>query len=1239
MFGIKIIVIAFIVAITSISRLSAQNTPVHADVENLQSKKYLLKKDILRIDSLLLLIEENYGIENDDYFKLGNIKVNNSFMTKYDSLLPLLKNLDVLYRKGFGDNKQYETYLRKKCHIYNYLDVNEDSIFDTYALLWDIHKKNLAKTDTVDFKLFDEYCVKCMLKKRNNLLESLRLEALYLNKSVYTDKSPQYENALKNLILFYNYKSLDNMNEDEKKKLFLQSSKYYKEWLTLKDLHHHIKDDEYKQIFTSYTSGLLYLCNDSLEAKNLLEEYSNAIKEVYGEESEQYYEALDAEKNCYPQEEQIPILQKMLSIAESLWGKDSYQYQLNLNIVSATMLSTGNIREAVNLNESFDADTFINNILDSLSLSDKEKSEMANNMELSEMGTKSVLNSMYGNWDVANANLKKVMYHLIDDLNIPFSQMNFYSSYQSIINNYIAQNEKDSIVALGQEFIPLISNDSIAMQLLMSINYACKQGEALDFTDKIMAERASFLQCSEYPALLECVAEIKGVNRNIDDALKFIEKAFGVRENTAINQIRKLIYEEILLAINENYIEAFDRNQKALRLITQLPDYKESIEYAGLLMRSCLEGIRVGQYELVKENGEYVQSLNYPNVNLHSYFNYNFSQAGSVFFILQNPLKEYVTIPLIEAYINMHLNEKALSLLIDYANSTRELIISALSLVGPATNRIVDIQQISSTAQSTLSKSAVKLNNDSVNELAYDNALLTKQLLLNASERMKKLIMESGDENIVEKYNELVNTQTLIDNAAYSGLSVDSLYKRKKTIEVQLNADSKLFGDYTKELNCSWKDIQKVLKEGECAIEFVQYTDNDINNYVALVLLPNNGPIPIYICTDKDIESIKDPYNNVTATELIWKPIISKIQNIKKIYFSPAGNLHLLGIENFILNDGSLISDKYGLYRVSSTRILIEPDSHKALNSGVLYGGLTFDENIQTMIEDSKKYSGNSASDSNRSYNIGDSLNLRSGVSYLPSTKLEIDEINRLLGVSNVHTVMLQGEQGTESSFKSFSGQKIDFIHIATHGFYWNKKESEANSRLGFMASFVGDKIDKEDKAMSRSGLLFSGANNALMSKSIPNSIDDGILTAKEISSLDLSSVELVVLSACQTGLGEISSDGVLGLQRGFKKAGAHTLLMSLWKVDDKATQMLMTHFYDNLTKGKSKLESLKEAQHYIREYEVEKEIQRNNRLRPLSAQAREQAQKDNLNKIVEKVRPYKHPKYWAAFILLDAIQ
>lgn len=99
------------------------------------------------------------------------------------------------------------------------------------------------------------------------------------------------------------------------------------------------------------------------------------------------------------------------------------------------------------------------------------------------------------------------------------------------------------------------------------------------------------------------------------------------------------------------------------------------------------------------------------------------------------------------------------------------------------------------------------------------------------------------------------------------------------------------------------------------------------------------------------------------------------------------------------------------------------------------------------------------------------------------------------------------------------------------------------------------------------------------MGRRLPYGIDDGILTAKEISELDLRGLDLVVLSACQTGLGEITGDGVFGLQRGFKKAGAKTLMMSLWKVDDKATQLLMSRFYSNLITGKSKIESLRDAQ------------------------------------------------------------
>ena len=146
-----------------------------------------------------------------------------------------------------------------------------------------------------------------------------------------------------------------------------------------------------------------------------------------------------------------------------------------------------------------------------------------------------------------------------------------------------------------------------------------------------------------------------------------------------------------------------------------------------------------------------------------------------------------------------------------------------------------------------------------------------------------------------------------------------------------------------------------------------------------------------------------------------------------------------------------------------------------------------------------------------------------------------------------------------------------------------------------------------EDKTLTRSGLLFAGANNTLRDKE-PVGIDDGILTAQEISKLDLRNLSLVVLSACETGKGEVTQgEGVFGLQRGFKKAGAGTIVMSLWKVDDEATEMMMTQFYQNLCGGMDKHEALHKAQKYLREYKDE-----------------------NGNKKYDK------PYYWAAFIILD---
>lgn len=190
---------------------------------------------------------------------------------------------------------------------------------------------------------------------------------------------------------------------------------------------------------------------------------------------------------------------------------------------------------------------------------------------------------------------------------------------------------------------------------------------------------------------------------------------------------------------------------------------------------------------------------------------------------------------------------------------------------------------------------------------------------------------------------------------------------------------------------------------------------------------------------------------------------------------------------------------------------------------------------------------------------------------------------------------MISGVKANEESFKSKTNG-YDLIHIATHGFFLtDKKEVALNPFVQGLRS-----VDAEPSAMIRSGLLLAGANRTWTGIHVIPNIEDGILTAEEISNVNLFGTKLVVLSACETGLGEIkSSEGVFGLQRAFKLAGVQSLIMSLWKVDDNATMELMNTFYNNWLSGMSK--------------------------------------HDAFNNAVEKIRGHhKSPYYWAAFVMLD---
>jgi CHAT domain-containing protein len=294
--------------------------------------------------------------------------------------------------------------------------------------------------------------------------------------------------------------------------------------------------------------------------------------------------------------------------------------------------------------------------------------------------------------------------------------------------------------------------------------------------------------------------------------------------------------------------------------------------------------------------------------------------------------------------------------------------------------------------------------------------------------------------------------------------------------------------------------------------------------------------------------SISDPMSYLSLF-----PFLNEIKEGKKIFFVPDGLYHAI-------NPSTIFSTKTESYLVTSNQIEIVNYPSKLLNhrensiiprSAVLLGSPDF--NINVSIVDKSQF--NSPASSNSIPFNGTS---RDGfkINPLPNTKKEVDRINHILETHDLETVCYYSEKATEENLKSSISPGI--LHIATHGYFLEDVpfESSTDNYLGMNQTRL-----KEDP-MLRSGLLLAGASTAVELGDI--SPNNGVFSAYEASLLDLSNTELVVLSACETGRGEIkNSEGVYGLRKAFADAGAKNVIMSLWKVDDKVTQEFMTLFYE----------------------------------------------------------------------------
>lgn len=404
-------------------------------------------------------------------------------------------------------------------------------------------------------------------------------------------------------------------------------------------------------------------------------------------------------------------------------------------------------------------------------------------------------------------------------------------------------------------------------------------------------------------------------------------------------------------------------------------------------------------------------------------------------------------------------------------------------------------------------------------------------------------------------------------------------------------------------VDITWKDIAERLYQREIAIEFLQ--ENSMDSTISVYYLRHDWNIPKY--TEIHLE------DDFTGTS-IWQAIIetANIQPNENIYFAPDGVLCNIPIEYLSLPNGKPMNEVYNMYRLSSTRELCFRDTTQTYQTATLYGGLFYDTDSTTIVTESEKYKS-----TNRDINMMDNsiisqwrANDRANYQYLPYSKIEVNDICEILKGKTIDTKVYTETSGNEESFKALSGNAPDILHIATHGYYITPLDVEVASKIALQR--MGINIDERhniiDYSMERTGLLLAGATLKLQHDTQIKGVEDGILSAKEISTLDLSHVDLAVLSACKTGLGDITSDGVAGLQRGFKCAGVNSILMTLWEVDDAATHLFMSQFYQNLMNGKSKHESLQNAQKFLKEYKQDGEY------------------------------IYDDYHYWAAFVLLDGI-
>lgn len=493
---------------------------------------------------------------------------------------------------------------------------------------------------------------------------------------------------------------------------------------------------------------------------------------------------------------------------------------------------------------------------------------------------------------------------------------------------------------------------------------------------------------------------------------------------------------------------------------------------------------------------------------------------------------------------------------------------------------------------------------DDFTAAAFEALMFSKGLLLSTEKSVGSQIQGSGDQELISDYTTLSNLRDELELLRKNDNrdEIMDLYNRMDSLDRTLSLKMAKLDIRPVVTNTLTSEIKALLEDNDVLIDFYSYTrKGKSTDYVALILNKEmRAPRLVKVFEQSKLDSLiarnngnfSDLYEDYNSEELyntIISPILAEIEGAKRIYFVPSGILNQIAIEAVRMPDGCILGEKYDVVRFTNAKELLKYKDSNRINdfsTAYLYGDLDYDIEPETMAL--------SANDSDVSpilvmRNGTPGIKANEGFKKLRMSETEVNGIYDILAQNKVDVRKFVKEFGTEESFMNMSGKSPDLLLLSTHGFYYSPDNVPSWSSL-----------NGYDNPMYLTGLVMSGGNAEYLKREVPEGVMGGLLTSADIARLDLSNTQLVILSACETGLGDTTNEGVYGLQRAFKKAGAQTLVMSLWPVSDLVTKEFMILFHKELAANS-----------------WDKRVAFNNAKRALR------------NK-------YSEPYYWAAFIMVD---